>query len=319
MLQSIDVHAHVLPSSYRRVLEALGISTEREDGFPEPHWDEDAHLAFMEETGQAFELLSISSPHPHCGNDDLALAHAWVINDEMAAICARHHDKLGFCTYLPLPNVEGSLSEAVRGFDELGALGVKLPSNARGMYLGNRALDPLYCELDRRGAIAIIHPTAPQQTPDGLFTTQVKPLFEFISDTTRSVIDLLVSGALDRWPNIRWVVPHCGSFLPEIAHRLAGIQQVLVPRGMMEAVDVLGGLRRLYYDVAGDARPVMLDALLKIADPTHVLYGSDYPYTPSAIVGRKKQELADDPLLADIKDEVFFANAAQLLGLDERL
>lgn len=44
-------------------------------------------------------------------------------------------------------------------------------------------------------------------------------------------------------------------------------------------VDVLLAVRSLYFDLAGDAEPVMLEALLKVADPTHLLYGSDWPYT----------------------------------------
>ena len=316
MLPTIDVHAHVLPRAFRQALDELGIQTQKEDGFPEPAWSEEEHLDFMAQTNQAFQIVTVSSPHPHRGNDELALTHARHINDEISSLCSRHSNKLGFCTYLPLPNVQGSVTEAIRGFDELGALGVKVPSNANGMYLGNPAFAPLYEELDRRAAVAVIHPTAPGAIVSDVFTARVMPMYEFIADTTRTVIDLLMTGALDRYPNIRWVVPHCGSFVPPMAHRLMGISEVLVPHGIMDPVDVERGLASLYFDVAGDAQPVMLDALLKVADPTHVLYGSDYPYTRTAAVARKKQALEDDPSLEGHLAEVFFGNAACLFGLE---
>lgn len=315
MLPTVDVHTHILPASYLKALDDLGIQTEKEDGFPEPHWSEEDHLAFMETTGQSFQVISISSPHPHRGDDRLALAQARLINDETAALCRRHPGKLGFCTYLPLPNVAGSLDEVVRGYDELGALGVKVPSNANGIYLGNPLLAPLYEELDRRSAVVLIHPTAPAAAPQDTFTAELKPMYEFLADTTRSVIDLIMRGVLERYPHIRWVVPHCGSFLPEVAHRMVGISQILVPLQRMEQVDVMGCVRRLYFDVAGTAQPVMLDALLKVTDPTHILYGSDFPYTPVPMIARTKEALERDPLLADCVEDVFAHNAVRLFDL----
>ncbi len=35
----------------------------------------------------------------------------------------------------------------------------------------------------------------------------------------------------------------------------------------------------LYYDLAGAALPVALDALLEVAGPGRLLYGSDFPFT----------------------------------------
>lgn len=122
-------------------------------------------------------------------------------------------------------------------------------------------------------------------------------------------------GVIERYPDIKWIIPHAGSFLPPIAHRLTGISRVLIPAGLMEPIDVMGNLRSLYWDVAGDARPVMLEGLMKIADPTHLLYGSDMPYTPVFAIAENKEGLAGDHAIAPIVEDVFFNNAARLYGL----
>lgn len=311
----IDLHAHALPTSYLAALDDLGISTQAEDGFPQPNWSEADHLAFMDQAGIGYALLSISSPHPHRGDDSLAIRHARAINDDLAAVCARHPERLGFAACLPVPDVSGSVAEAGRALDRLGARAVKLPSNANGIYLGNPCLAPLLEELDRRSAVVVVHPTAPAGAPPDCFTAQVKPLFEFLADTTRSVIDLVFSGAIERWPHIRWVVPHCGSFLPELAHRMAGIQSLLAPRGLVPTVDVLADLRGLWFDLAGDAQPVMVEALLKVADPSHLVLGSDYPYTPAPRALGNLRSLEKDPLLDGQMEAVLHDNAARLLGL----
>ena len=314
-IPSIDVHSHALPKAYLDALAELGVNAVEEDGFPTPVWSEDAHLRFMEETGQEFCVLSISTPHIHRGDDVLAARLARTINDELADVCRRHPNRLGFATTLPVPAVEASIEEARRGFDELGALGVKLPSNGNGIYLGDPVLDPLMAFLDERAAVVTIHPSLPSAVPQGIFTAGPAPLFEYIADTTRAVLNLMAHGVIDRYPHVRWIVPHAGSFVPAIAHRLTGISQVLVPAGLMEPINVMDNLRSLYWDLAGDARPVMLEGLMHIADPTHLLYGSDTPYTPVPITARNKEGLAVDPLIEPIAQGIFHDNAAQLYGL----
>ncbi len=315
-ISSIDVHTHILPSSYLAALDELGVSTFEEDGFPEPSWSEEAHLDFVEQTNQAFEIVSISSPHIHKGDDALAARLARAINDETAALCRRHPDKFGFAALLPLPAVNETIAEIARAYDELGAIGVKVPSNAHGVYFGDPVLDPVLQALDERHAVVTIHPCAPTAVPEGIFTAGPKPLFEFLADTTRLVINLITCNVISRYPNIRWVVPHCGSFLPEVTHRLMGIAQILGAQGLMEPVDVQGALRALYFDVAGNALPVMLPALLQVADPTHILYGSDFPYTPVPMIAQIKETLASDQRLAPYAQAIMHDNAAALYGLD---
>lgn len=72
-IPKIDVHAHALPPYYLEGLAAQGLAPEDEDGFPTPAWDEDAHLAFMDDTGIDYAVLSLSTPHIHCGDDEKAL------------------------------------------------------------------------------------------------------------------------------------------------------------------------------------------------------------------------------------------------------
>lgn len=313
--QIIDVHAHALTASYLEGLAELGVCAVEEDGFPTPTWSAEDAAAFADEQGIDFSVLSISTPHIHRGDDEAACRIARKVNDELAAMCHAQPKRFGFAALLPLPCVEGSVAEARRAYDELGALGVKVPSNACGVYLGNRMLDPLYEFLDERRAVVTIHPSLPQERPMDVFTAGPAPLFEYLVDTTRTVLDLVAAGTIRRYPNIRWIVPHCGSFLPEVAHRLVGISQVLVPAGLMQQTNALADLATLYYDLAGNAQPVMLDALLKIVDPSHLLYGSDYPYTPAPAIARQREELLANAVVAAHVEDVFYGNAARLYGM----
>lgn len=311
-----DVHQHVLPPAYLEALARAGIDPAREDGFPTPSWDERDARAFAAGANIGFSLLSISSPHVNWGDDAASAGLCRALNDYMSGLCADHAACRGFAAVLPLPDVAASIQEARRTLALPGALGVKVPSTACGTYLGDPALDPLMAYLDSRHAIVTIHPTKPAAVPAGQFAAGHAPLFEFLADTTRAVLNLVTEGTLDRYPSVRWVVPHCGAFVPEVAHRMDGISRVLVPAGMMSNVDVLGAARSLYFDLAGDAEPVMLDALLKVADPTHLLYGSDWPYTPAPLALRKAKALFCGPH-ARLIEGAAWQNAASLYGFTQ--
>jgi 6-methylsalicylate decarboxylase len=64
-----------------------------------------------------------------------------------------------FLATLTLPDVNGALEAASYAFDKLSADGIVLLANSRGSYLGCPGLDPLMAELDRRGAVVLVHPT----------------------------------------------------------------------------------------------------------------------------------------------------------------
>jgi len=72
-------------------------------------------------------------------------------------------------------------------------------------------------------------------------------------------------------------------------------------------------LRGLYYDTAGYPVPRLLGALQEIADPTHILYGSDWPFTPEPVVANLAQKLAETSLLdAAARSQIYRENALTL-------
>jgi 6-methylsalicylate decarboxylase len=52
----------------------------------------------------------------------------------------------------------------------------------------------------------------------------------------------------------------------------------------MDPVDIEDNISRLYFDTAGGPIPHLLKFLLTITTPDKVMFGGDYPHTPSPIV-----------------------------------
>ena len=131
-------------------------------------------------------------------------------------------------------------------------------------------------ELNRRGATVFIHPSAhPSTSAIGL----PWPLFvmEFLFDTTRAVVNLLYSGALERYPDIRFILAHAGGLVPYFSWRLSVAPQVspMLPQSPQQRI--LATLRRFWYDNALSAGRQTMGSLTEVADPSKILFGSDWP------------------------------------------
>lgn len=313
---AIDVHSHIIPAEYTALLARH--NAELEETFPLPRWDADSHLAFMDEAGIGCAILTLPAPQPFYGDVEESVRCIRQVNELSAQIKAQHPGRFKFCAALPLPDVEAAIREAVYALDTLGADGVKLATNSRGQYLGDEALEPLMAALDKRHAVIIIHPHRPTPYSDDIIAATPLAMYEYPAETTRAVINMLAHNVPMRYPNLKIVVPHCGSFLPLAVPRMKSILPAMVKQGYMQPIDWEGNLSRLYYDLAGNPTPEVLRSLLTITTPDHILYGSDYPYLPDKVLKanleKLKQTLAHDKNLSPHTDLFFWKNAETLFG-----
>ncbi len=311
--KTVDFHAHPIDEVFRREIENLGIDVLAEDGFPLPEWSVKSQFDFMSEAGIDFAVLTVPTPHIHNGDDEKACEAARKINESTAKICEESPDKFAFAAVLPLPCVGGAIKETAYAMDNLGAAGVKVVTNSNGVYLGDPSFDPLMEELDRRGALVIIHPFRARLRPENVITGKVAALYEYPADTTRAVLNMIANRVMTRFPNIRFVVPHTGSFLPYMLQRFVGVSGILSQLGMMETVEVSEEFKRLYFDIAGDPEPVALDMLRMVADDDKIIFGSDFPHSPARAIIAKKRHFEGNGKYTDLIKMIYQENAAKLL------
>ena len=113
-------------------------------------------------------------------------------------------------------------------------------------------------ELNKRHAICNIHPHRSKPINENIFTAGPVPLFEFIANTTRAVLNLIGNDVILRYPNITWIIPHCGPFLQNIHEKFMGMSKILIPQKMIKEVDVEASFKKLYFDIAGNPAPHLL-------------------------------------------------------------
>jgi len=284
----IDVHQHMLPPDYRRWLTRGG---ETHDGFPVPRWSVGSALEAMDRFGIARAYLSISSPGVLAADAAESLQLARDINDFAAEMVDAHGQRLRYFAAVPTNDPERAAEEAARALDKRSASGVGLLANTGGVYLGDPSHRPLMQALDARNAVVFVHPgSLPGPAIEGI------PPFaaDFLLDTTRAVIRLVTSGALDAYPNVRYILPHAGGFVPYAAMRIA--RTTAFPGD--DWPRVMKALRSFYFDLAMSASPTVLPSLLAFTGADHVMVGSDFPYAPSGPIEGNLASLRAYPLAA---------------------
>lgn len=282
----IDVHSHPFLESWKKASRQSIASRGGDsaaltiEGSPAPDWSVNGTLELMDKMGIAAMILSYPSGVQFLkGKPAIDLARA--MNEELAEIIKAHPAQFGAFAVLPLGDTDATLAEIRYALDTLKLEGVCLPTNVDGVYLADERFAPIFAELDRRRAVAFVHPVTPAFF--GEIALKFNPaLLEFMFDSTRMITAMIYSGMRHRYPNFTIISTHAGGTAPYLAARLA----VAAPVPNMGASvpltpgDVMRDLKTFHFDLTASASPNALASLLQLVPPTQIFMGFDYPLMP---------------------------------------
>jgi predicted TIM-barrel fold metal-dependent hydrolase len=335
----VDVHTHVYLPRYAAELRARtsaprilnwtnGVKTEERllilDGEPSggrpigpQYWDRDEKLEFMRKHGINISFVSSANPWLDFLPADRAQTLAHELNNNLEEYCATSPPAEGFSGLktlygfglLPLvPDVE--VSTIIQTIEHLKSLphirGVIMGTKGIGKGLDDNALDPVWDAIQAARLVVFIHPhygvdsTAFGENDNG----HVLPLaLGFPFETTIAVTRLILSGVLDRFPELRLLLAHSGGALPQLSSRLASCIQhdpIVANRLKHDARYYLG---QLYFDAVAYgseeltfvSRTISRSSTFKngggtvvpVTGSTRLLFGTDHPFFPPLEASQK--------------------------------
>jgi predicted TIM-barrel fold metal-dependent hydrolase len=265
----IDVHAHYQPPAIR----ALNLPG------PMNAWDLQKQIDDMDAAGVTRAVLSVTTPGvPATGEAGRRIARE--SNEYAATLASDHGRRFGFFTCVPMDDLDAALSEVAYGFDVLKAQGVGLFTSYAGHWLGDTQFDPLFAELEQRGAIVFVHPTS-AACCTRLIPEVADTLIEYGTDTTRAIASYVYRGAAHRFPNVRMIWSHSAGTMPYLIERFDGADRS--PAARAQAPDGFrASIGRFWYDIAQASNPVATYALRSVVPLERIVFGTDYPFRTSA-------------------------------------
>ncbi len=270
----IDTHQHPIPEFYKRALASVGIMGSGENPWAE--WSPEQQLELMDRNGMVAAVNSLASPGCYFGDIGFAVRFARECNEWSARMVADRPDRFAAYALLPLPDVAAAIRETEYALDTLKLDGICLLTHVGPRHLGQSEEDELYAELDRRKAVVFLHPLRNQAQNMPAYSYP-SGMTELVLDTTRAIHNMLWNGTFAKYQNIRWIMPHGGGTIPFLMYRLSQMDHKRTDR--LVGGTVAQTLRGLYYDVAEICSPAPLKALMEIADPSRILFGTDFPFS----------------------------------------
>ncbi|MFD9223714.1 amidohydrolase family protein [Streptomyces sp. NPDC060064] len=186
---------------------------------------------------------------------------------------------------MPLPHVDAALREVVHALDDLGAVGVGVTTTVLGRTLADPLFDPLYEELDRRGAVLYIHPAGEGAASPLITGHSMTWMVGAPVEDTVAVMHLILAGIPLRYPRMRILASHLGGALPLLPRRLDDHLAFESPE-TPELPSVAVG--RLWYDTVSHVHSPALVAAAASFGADRLVRGTDFPYEDGEVFLRDR-------------------------------
>jgi predicted TIM-barrel fold metal-dependent hydrolase len=289
----IDVHHHFASPAWIAALKGANVLNNTWNG-----WTPAKNIEAMDKSGTATGIASITTPGiwfgegfgnglatPGAKAADDARKLARETNEYGAKMASDHKGRFGIWAALPLMDTDGSLKEAAYALDTLKLDGIGLMTSYGNRWLGHPMFAPIFQELNRRKAVVYIHPTAAPCCRD-LLPNVGTGVVEYNTDTSRTIVSWITSGNAAKFPDVTMIFSHAGGTIPYLIERFIGANEGGGPAGIADllarppqANSKLYHLRRFYYDTAQSTNPVQMQALKQVAGASHIVFGTDFPYS----------------------------------------
>jgi len=304
----VDVHFHLIPPFYREAVYAAG----RGPAIGKyPDWTPQLALDLMDAHGIEVALTSLAQPGVGFGDQASAQALARRCNDYAAELVARWPARFGAFGTVPMWSTKGALDEITYALDVLEFDGVSLFASYGENFLGDARFDPVLARLNEHGAVVFVHPGL-HPSSRGLALPWPAFMMEYLFDTTRAVVNLIFSGAIERFPRVRFILPHAGGLVPYFAWRLS-VSPMIDPRlPQLSREQVYAGLKHFWYDNALSAGEQTFGTLDHVALPERVVFGTDFPFANPRVIAEMIKTYESGFLSDARRAEIDRANALAL-------
>jgi predicted TIM-barrel fold metal-dependent hydrolase len=305
----IDFHFHLIPQFYQDAVYEAGTG-------PligrYPDWSPERALELMDAHSIEVALTSLAQPGVQFGDRARARALARRCNDYAAELNVRWPKRFGAFAVVPMWDIGDAIAEVGYALDVLKHQGVCLFASYGVRFLGDPYFDPLLEELDRRQAVVFVHP-AFHPSSRKLALPWPGFMMEYLFDTTRAAVNLVFSGATERFRRIRFVLAHAGGLVPYFAWRLS-VSPMIDPRlPQLPPEQIFARLGHFWYDTALCPTPETMASLASVARPEQVVFGTDWPFANAKVVAAAFKTSATAALPAGLqRGAIDRANALSL-------
>ena len=316
-----------------RLVSRIDPAAIRRRGFPGPDvvWAQvikrnelanlgDARLADMDASGITVQVLSVAGPGADVvpGAEGIALARDY--NNALAEAGSRHPDRLRGFAHLPMHSPDAAADELERTIKDLGFHGLLVNGPTDGRFLDDPTFEPILARAEALDVPIYIHPGMPPAEVRKAYYEGFSKNINFGLATFAwgwhyevavHVMRLAVSGAMDKFPKLNFIIGHMGEGLPAMLARCEhqfGRDLSFLSRPLSKMIPA-----QVYVTSAGFFTNPPFVAALETFGIDRLMFSVDYPYASNADA---RAFLDNVPLSPSDREKIAHGNADRLLKLN---
>jgi len=270
----IDIFPHILPVKFMEALhkeKGLGHFRHLHKVIPTLS-DLDYRFRIMDQFEGLMQVLNIAAPPlENIKDQQKAKDLARLANDEMAELVLKYRDRFAAAlACIPMNNMDIALEELDRAINDLNFKGVQIFTPILDKPLDLPEFFPIYEKMCQFNLPILLHPQRETDYPD--YRTEEASKYTLSSslgwpyETTTAMVRLVLSGVMERYPELKIITHHCGGMVPYMVNRITGF---------VEAGEIFGSRKG-----PGNLRKPMADYLKMFYADTAI-----YGYTPGLMCG----------------------------------
>jgi uncharacterized protein len=251
---------------------------------------------------------------------DSAVELTRAVNDKLATAVREHPDRFAALATVPTVLPEAGAEELSRCVTELGFVGALITGRTEGEFLDAPRFDPVLECAARHGVPIYLHPAVPPQAVSaasymaGLPTTVTARLqtsaWGWHQETADHFLHLVLSGVLDRYPDLQIILGHWGEMVPFFLDRINEELPQRVTKLDRPFVDYFR--QNVYVSPSGMFSQAHLRYCLEMLSIDRIMFSVDYPITPH---GTPEGFFAELDLPDEDRRKIAHGNAERLFGL----
>ncbi|HWZ55379.1 MAG TPA: amidohydrolase family protein [Verrucomicrobiae bacterium] len=324
-VRTIDIHAHCyvdlqdLIQGHPEALVPNGGPPTFDGPFLSPTKEVDARLRHMDEHGIDIQAVSLAPAYNYWADRDLATKIVSRQNEQIAAMCAAHPDRLVGLGGLALQHPDLAVEQMDHGVKQLGFRGFEIGGSVNGDELANPKFNPVWAKAEELGTFLLLHPAT---FVEGLKRFQGNGFLPNVIgnplETTVAFSHLIFEGTLDRYPGLKICGSHGGGYLASYAGRMDHCAELSNRCKPVKKHPSEYFKSQLYCDSVVFTNEGLRHLVAEVG-VSHTLFGTDFPFdVADPFMGdpREVDSVLGAPGLNEAEQRAILGeNAAKLLGI----
>jgi predicted TIM-barrel fold metal-dependent hydrolase len=280
----------------------------------------------MDEAGLNVQILSAHTPGVQNVIGQEGIDFAYRLNKMIAdGPMATYPGRFQAYATLPLQDPEASADELERAVREDGFLGAMTNGFIGNTFLDHPDFEPLLARAEALDVPIYLHPGFPPEEVFGIYYRTTRPGYDqefqnyifsgsgygWHQEVITQCLRLIMTGVLDRFPNLQVIVGHMGEGLPFFYERIVGE----LSESIGDSLDKPLGQYfndNFWYTTSAFFQDELLHLLLRYISVDRVMFAIDYPFADMK-QGTDWFRAVDLP--RESKEKIAFRNAEKLFGI----